>query len=44
LPVSRFDISGEEVTNGIKGFIFGERSVCSLIDSLYMKCFVEYKL
>ena len=24
--LSRFDVSGEEVKNGIKGFIFGERA------------------
>jgi len=27
LALSRFDVSGEEVKNGIKGFIFGERGV-----------------
>lgn len=27
MPVSRFDVSGEEVKNGMKGFIFGERGV-----------------
>jgi uncharacterized protein YfaS (alpha-2-macroglobulin family) len=27
LPLSRFDVSGDEVKNGIKGYIFGERGV-----------------
>ncbi len=36
LPVSRFDIAGEEVKDGIKGFIFGERGVWRPGDSLYI--------
>ena len=43
LPLSRFDISGEEVKNGIKGFIFGERGVWRPGDSLYINCIVEDK-
>ena len=43
LPLSRFDISGEEVTNGIKGFIFGERGVWRPGDSLFINCIVEDK-
>lgn len=40
LPLSRFDIAGEEVKNGIKGFIFGERGVWRPGDSLYIS-FIE---
>ncbi len=43
LPLSRFDISGEEVTNGIKGFIFGERGVWRPGDSLFINCIIEDK-
>jgi uncharacterized protein YfaS (alpha-2-macroglobulin family) len=43
LPLSRFDISGEEIKNGIKGFIFGERGVWRPGDSLYINCIVEDK-
>ncbi len=43
LPLSRFDISGEEVKNGIKGYIFGERGVWRPGDSLYINCIVEDK-
>ena len=43
LPLSRFDISGEEVKNGIKGFIFGEREVWRPGDSLYINCIIEDK-
>ncbi|MEO7264545.1 MAG: MG2 domain-containing protein, partial [Ferruginibacter sp.] len=41
LPLSRFDISGEEIKNGIKGFVFGERGVWRPGDSLYLNCMVE---
>ncbi len=40
LALSRFDIAGEEVQNGIKGFIFGERGVWRPGDSLYIS-FIE---
>ncbi|MDQ6889746.1 MAG: MG2 domain-containing protein, partial [Bacteroidota bacterium] len=43
LPLSRFDISGEEVKNGIKGFIFGERGVWRPGDSLFINCIIEDK-
>jgi uncharacterized protein YfaS (alpha-2-macroglobulin family) len=43
LPLSRFDISGEEIKNGIKGFIFGERGVWRPGDSMYINCIVEDK-
>ncbi len=43
LPLSRFDISGEEIKNGIKGFIFGERGVWRPGDSMYINCMIEDK-
>lgn len=43
LPLSRFDVSGEEVKNGIKGFIFGERGVWRPGDSMYINCIIEDK-
>ena len=43
LPISRFDVSGEEVKNGIKGFVFGERGVWRPGDTMYINCIVEDK-
>ena len=43
LPLSRFDVNGVEVKNGIKGFIFGERGVWRPGDSLYLGCIIEDK-
>jgi uncharacterized protein YfaS (alpha-2-macroglobulin family) len=43
LPLSRFDVSGAEVRNGIKGFIFGERGVWRPGDSLFLSCIIEDK-
>jgi uncharacterized protein YfaS (alpha-2-macroglobulin family) len=43
LPLSRFEVSGAEVKNGIKGFIFGERGVWRPGDSLYLSCIIEDK-
>jgi uncharacterized protein YfaS (alpha-2-macroglobulin family) len=43
LPLSRFDVSGAEVKNGIKAFIFGERGVWRPGDSLYLSCMIEDK-
>jgi uncharacterized protein YfaS (alpha-2-macroglobulin family) len=34
--LSKFDVSGERVQNGIKGFIYGERGVWRPGDSLYL--------
>ncbi|MCF6365624.1 MAG: MG2 domain-containing protein [Bacteroidales bacterium] len=36
LSLSRFDISGEEVKEGIKGFIYGERGVWRPGDKIYL--------
>ncbi|HMC99441.1 MAG TPA: MG2 domain-containing protein, partial [Ferruginibacter sp.] len=41
LPLSRFDVSGEEIKNGIKGFIFGERGVWRPGDTMYLNFIVE---
>ena len=41
LALSRFDVGGEEVKNGIKGFIFGERGVWRPGDSLFLNCIIE---
>ncbi|MFM2360842.1 MAG: hypothetical protein RLY16_2835, partial [Bacteroidota bacterium] len=43
LPLSRFDVSGEEVKNGIKGFIFGERGVWRPGDTMFINCIIEDK-
>ncbi|MFZ4058382.1 MAG: alpha-2-macroglobulin family protein [Ferruginibacter sp.] len=43
LALSRFDVSGAEVKNGIKGFLFGERGVWRPGDSLYLNCIIEDK-
>ena len=43
LALSRFDVSGEEIKNGIKGFIFGERGVWRPGDSLFLNCIIEDK-
>lgn len=41
LPLSRFDVGGVEVKNGIKGFVFGERGVWRPGDSLFLGCIIE---
>lgn len=43
LPLSRFDVGGEEVKKGIKGFVFGERGVWRPGDSLFINCIIEDK-
>lgn len=43
LLLSRFDITGEEIKEGIKGFIFGERGVWRPGDSLYINFILEDK-
>lgn len=44
LPLSRFDVSGEVVQDGIKGFIYGERGVWRPGDSVYLSFVLEDKL
>ncbi|CAN5588609.1 MG2 domain-containing protein [soil metagenome] len=43
LALSRFDVSGDEIKNGIKAFIFGERGVWRPGDSLFLSCIVDDK-
>ena len=43
LPLGRFDVSGDEVKGGIKGFIFGERGVWRPGDTLHLGCIIEDK-
>lgn len=43
LPLSRFEVNGVDVKNGIKGFIFGERGVWRPGDSLFLGCIIEDK-
>lgn len=44
LPLSRFDVGGDVVQEGIKGFIYGERGVWRPGDSLYLSFILEDKL
>lgn len=44
LPLSRFDVGGDVVQNGLKGFIFGERGVWRPGDSLYLSFILEDQL
>ncbi|MBK0378789.1 alpha-2-macroglobulin family protein [Mucilaginibacter segetis] len=44
LPLSRFNVGGEQVQNGLKGFIYGERGVWRPGDSIYMTFILEDKL
>ena len=41
LMLSRFDVSGVEVKNGLKGFIFGERGVWRPGDTMYINFIME---
>ncbi|MCG9879404.1 MAG: MG2 domain-containing protein, partial [Bacteroidia bacterium] len=44
LSVSQFDVSGETVEKGLKGFIYGERGVWRPGDSIYLQFILEDKL
>ncbi|MDQ3048211.1 MAG: MG2 domain-containing protein [Bacteroidota bacterium] len=44
LSVSAFDVSGEEVQKGIKGYIYGERGVWRPGDTLFLSFILEDKL
>ena len=44
LPLSRFDVGGDVVQNGLKGFIYGERGVWRPGDSLFLSFVLEDKL
>lgn len=41
LPLSRFDISGQTVRDGLKGFIYGERGVWRPGDTLFLSFMLE---
>ncbi len=43
LSISAFDVSGEEVQKGIKGFIYGERGVWRPGDTLFLSFIMEDK-
>src|SRR5260221_1276190 len=43
LSLSGFDVSGETITKGLKGFIYGERGVWRPGDSLYLSFILEDK-
>ncbi|MEO5976587.1 MAG: MG2 domain-containing protein [Chryseolinea sp.] len=44
LSISNFDVSGELVEKGLKGFLYGERGVWRPGDSLYLTFILEDKL
>ncbi|HEV8512420.1 MAG TPA: MG2 domain-containing protein [Cyclobacteriaceae bacterium] len=44
LSLSNFDVGGEQVNQGIKGFLYGERGVWRPGDSLYLSFILEDKL
>jgi len=44
LPLSRFNVGGDEVQSGLKGFIYGERGVWRPGDSIFMSFILEDKL
>ena len=44
LSLSNFDVSGEEIQKGLKGFIYGERGVWRPGDSLFVSFILEDKL
>ena len=44
LSLSAFDVSGEEVQKGLKGFIYGERGVWRPGDTLFLSFMLEDKL
>lgn len=43
LPLGRFDVKGEEVQQGMKGFLYGERGVWRPGDSIYLTFMLEDK-
>jgi len=44
LQLSRFDVGGEEVQKGLKGFMYGERGVWRPGDSLFVSLIIEDKI
>ncbi|QKJ29552.1 hypothetical protein HQ865_07230 [Mucilaginibacter mali] len=43
LPLTRFDVGGDQVQTGLKGFIYGERGVWRPGDSIYLSFILEDK-
>lgn len=43
LPISKFNLGGEEIQKGIKGFIYGERGVWRPGDSIFVSFILEDK-
>ena len=44
LSLSNFDVSGQHVQMGVKGFIYGERGVWRPGDEIYLSLILEDKL
>jgi uncharacterized protein YfaS (alpha-2-macroglobulin family) len=44
LMLSKFDVGGEQIQNGLKGFIYGERGVWRPGDSIFVSFILEDKL
>ncbi|MEO6852026.1 MAG: MG2 domain-containing protein, partial [Mucilaginibacter sp.] len=44
LPLSRFNVGGDQVQKGLKGFIYGERGVWRPGDSIFISFILEDKL
>ncbi|MGZ3874350.1 MAG: alpha-2-macroglobulin family protein [Mucilaginibacter sp.] len=44
LPLSRFNVGGEQIQSGLKGFLYGERGVWRPGDSIFMSFILEDKL
>ncbi len=44
LPLSRFDVGGENIQSGLKGFIYGERGVWRPGDSIFLTFILQDKL
>jgi uncharacterized protein YfaS (alpha-2-macroglobulin family) len=44
LPLTRFNVGGDEIQSGLKGFIYGERGVWRPGDSIYVSFILEDKL
>ncbi len=44
LPLSMYDVSGDAIKKGVKGFIYGERGVWRPGDSLFLNFILEDKL
>ncbi|HTI61503.1 alpha-2-macroglobulin family protein [Mucilaginibacter sp.] len=44
LPLSRFDVGGDDIKDGLKGFIYGERGVWRPGDSIFLTFILQDKL